>query len=108
MLKRDVPNRFLNGKRHTEDHLLWLELLCEGHMLAKLTVDLEAAYKPLFGFGGLSSQLWLMEKGELDTYKRIYDKDYINLVQWLSLSLYSLLKYVRRLLIYWLHLRWKK
>jgi glycosyltransferase involved in cell wall biosynthesis len=108
MLKRDVPNRFQSGKRHTEDHLLWLELLCAGHRLVKLNLELESAYKPLYGVGGLSSQLWLMEKGELDTYKSIYAKGHINFAQWIGLSLYSLTKYARRLLMYGLYLRWKK
>jgi len=107
MLRRDVPNRFLDGRRHTDDHLLWLELICEGHQLAKLSVALVGVYKHLYGVGGLSSQLWLMEKSELENYARLYGKGCINLAEWLSLGLYSLLKYVRRLLIYWLYLRWK-
>ena len=108
MLRRDLPERFLPGKYHMEDHLLWLELICKNHKMVKLSAELVAIYKPLFGFSGLSSQLWLMEKGELDTYKSIYAKGYINFVLWLGLSLYSSLKYVRRLLIYALYLRWKK
>lgn len=67
-----------------------------------------SVYKDLFGVSGLSSQMWLMEKGELDTYRRLYDKDFITLGQWLSLSLYSLLKFGRRLVIDWGYLRWKK
>lgn len=108
MLKQDVPHRFLAGKRHVDDHLLWLELVCEGHKMVLLSADLASVYKYLFGAGGLSSQLWLMEKSELENYARLYRSGCINLVEWLSLGLYSLLKYVRRLLIYWLYLRWKK
>lgn len=108
MLRRDVPNRFLPGKRHVDDHLLWLELICQGHKMVKLSAELVSIYKPLYGSSGLSAQLWLMEKGELETYKQLYDQALINLIQWLGLSLYSLLKFVRRLLVYWLYLRWKK
>ena len=107
MLKRDLPNRFLAGKRHVDDHLLWLELICEGRKMVRLSAELVSVYKPLFGAGGLSSQLWLMEKSELDNYARLFGKSCINIVEWLGLGLYSLLKYMRRLLIYWLYLRWK-
>ena len=108
MLKREVPQRFLAGKRHVDDHLLWLELICEGHQVVKLSAELVSVYKYLYGAGGLSSQLWLMEKSELDNYARLYSNGCINPVEWLGLGSYSLLKYVRRLMIYWLYLRWKK
>lgn len=108
MLRRDVPNRFMPGKRHVDDHLLWLELICQGHKMVKLSAELVSIFKPLYGSSGLSAQLWLMEKGELDTYKRLYDETLINLAQWLGLSVYSLLKFVRRLLAYALYLRWNK
>jgi hypothetical protein len=108
MLKREDRLRFLNGKRHVDDHLLWLEMLCEKHKIVKLSAELVAVYKPLYGATGLSSQLWLMEKGELENYAHLYNNNCINLVQWLGLTLYSLLKYVRRLIIYWSYLRWNK
>lgn len=108
MLKRSVAHRFLAGKRHIDDHLLWLELICEGHKMVQLSAELASIYKSLYGAGGLSSQLWLMEKSELENYAHLFSGNHINIVEWLSLSIYSLLKYMRRLLIYWLCLRWKK
>jgi len=44
MLKREVTNRFLNGKR-IQRSLIVVELLCASHKLVKFTVDLEAANK---------------------------------------------------------------
>lgn len=108
MLRRDMTDRFLSGKRHVDDHLLWLELICKGHKMVKLSAELVSIYKPLYGSSGLSAQLWLMEKGELETYKRLHDQALINLAQWLVLSVYSWLKFARRLLMYALYLRWKK
>lgn len=105
MLKKNVLHRFLAGKRHIDDHLLWLELICEGHKMVLFSAELASVYKFLYGAGGLSSQLWLMEKSELENYARLYSSGCINLVEWLILGLYSLLKYVRRLVIYWLYLR---
>ena len=31
MLRRSLPQRFAEGKRHSEDYLLWLELVLSGH-----------------------------------------------------------------------------
>ena len=107
MLCRDVEQRFVAGQRHMEDHMLWLELVCSGAVVTKLSAELAAIYKNPFGAAGLSAQLWQMEKSDLSNYARLYNTGCINLGEWLSLGLYSLLKYVRRLLIYWLHLRWK-
>ena len=108
MVRRDVQLRFVHGQRYMEDHRLWLEFVCSGELVTKLSADLAAIYKRPFGAMGLSAQLWPMEKRELGNYKYLYDKDFINLGQWLSLSVYSLIKFVLRLVIYWAWLRWKK
>ncbi len=105
MLRRDANSRFVKGQRYMEDHMLWLELVCSGVVVTKLSAELASFYKSPFGVAGLSAQLWSMEKGDLSNYARLYRGGCINLVEWLSLDLYSLLKYVRRLLICWLHLR---
>lgn len=107
MLRRDAKQRFVKGQRYMEDHMLWLELVCSGAVVTKLSAELAAIYKSPFGAAGLSAQLWPMEQSDLSNYARLYNIGCINLAEWLSLGLYSLLKYVRRLLIYWLHLRWK-
>ena len=108
MLCRDIDQRFVNGQRYMEDHMLWLELVCGGAEVTKLAAELSAMYKSPFGVGGLSAQLWLMECGELGNYRRLYRADCINLLQLGMLDIYSLLKYVRRLLIRGTYLRWKK
>ncbi len=107
MVRRDVKQRFLENQRYSEDYMLWLEFVCSGNVVTRLSAELGVRYRNPFGTGGLSARLWLMEQGELGNYQRLYDKNYINLVQWLGLSLYSLLKFFRRLVIYWSWLRWK-
>ncbi len=107
MVRRNVHQRFVQNQRYMEDHVLWLEFVCSGSIVTKLSAELVAIYKSPYGVSGLSVQLWAMEQGELSNYQRLYDKNYINLVQCLALCLYSLLKFVRRLVIYWGWLRWK-
>lgn len=108
MVRREVEHRFVPNRRYMEDHILWLECVCSGQQVTKLSAELVAIYKKSFGIGGLSANLWAMEQGELSNYRRLYEKNYINLAQYFALSGYSLLKFVRRLVIYWGWLRWKK
>lgn len=108
MVRRDVKHRFVANRRYMEDHILWMEMVCSGQQVTKLSAELVAIYKKSFGISGLSANLWAMEQGELGNYQRLYEKNYINLAQYFALSGYSLLKFVRRLVIYWGWLRWKK
>jgi len=107
MIRRDVCQRFNQQQRYMEDYGLWLDFVCSGQQVAKLSAELAAIYKSPFGAGGLSARLWLMEQGELSNYKNLYNKQYISQLEWFVLSVYSLLKFVRRLMIYWGWLRWK-
>ena len=108
MLRRDMTHRFVEKQRYMEDHMLWLKIVCDGGRVVKLDAELAAIYKEPFGVAGLSSQVWLMERSDLGNYRRLYQKKCINTIQFAFLVIYSALKYVRRLLMYWSHLRWKK
>lgn len=108
MVRRDIPQRYALGQRHMEDHMLWLEIVCSGGIAVKLSSDLAAIYKGAYGAGGLSAQLWPMELGELKNYRRLHDAGYVNSVQVLGLYIYSLIKFARRLVMYWGFLRWKR
>jgi len=108
MIRRDVKQRFIENQRYMEDHMLWLQVICSGTIVAKLPTELAAIYKSSFGATGLSAQLWPMELGELKNFNSLYSKNDINWYQLTALRVFSLLKYVRRLIIYWGLLRWTK
>jgi glycosyltransferase involved in cell wall biosynthesis len=108
MIKRDISFRFIERQRYMEDHMLWLRVVCSGDRVIKLPVALAAIYKDPFGVTGLSSRVWLMERSDLGNYLRLYREGCINRSQLVALVAYSLLKYVRRLIIYVGYLRWKK
>ena len=99
MLRKDMDLRFELAKWHTEDYLLWLEIICSGHKGAFIDLDLAYSYKASYGTGGLSGQLWKMEKGELDTYRRLRDKRLISWPAFVGLSVWSLVKYARRVVV---------
>jgi glycosyltransferase involved in cell wall biosynthesis len=99
MLRRDIPQRFEPGARYMEDYLLWLEIVECGHAIAKLPHVLAYTFKAPYGEAGLSAQLWNMEKGELGVFSRLRAKGMIVWPLWLTLSGYSLVKFVRRMLM---------
>lgn len=76
-----------------------LQIVCSGYKAAFIDLDLAYCYKAPYGAGGLSSQLWPMEKGELDTYKRLRDERLISWSTFVGLSVFSMAKYIRRLVI---------
>ena len=99
MLKREIRERFNHNQRHMEDHFLWLEVASNLGAISKLMVPLVATYKRPYGESGLSSQLWSMQAGDLSNYWSLFKRNKIHTVQWVALSIFSCLKFIRRILI---------
>jgi glycosyltransferase involved in cell wall biosynthesis len=99
MLKRDLPQRFRAGRRHVDDHLLWLQIQESGSPVVLLSAPLARVYKAMYGAGGLSAQLWAMEKAELQNYWILRREGGVGYAAAMTLSLYSLAKFVRRVLV---------
>lgn len=99
MMKNNKQYSFNATKRYVDDHLLWLTIAYDNNNIVKLNIDLVAIYKPLYGASGLSSNLWKMEKSELDNYMILYKKNKINISLFGFTLVYSFAKYIRRLLI---------
>jgi glycosyltransferase involved in cell wall biosynthesis len=105
--KRDMPYRYASdGRRRTEDYLLSCQLCLDGNPIYVCTEKLGALYKPHFGAGGLSQDLWLMEKSELSVYRKLYEEKRLSLLSMLLTQAWSLLKYIRRIVIVYI-LRYK-
>jgi len=96
MLRREISIRFPENKRYGEDYFLWLQILSSGCKAGFLNVKLTTLFKEPFGESGLSSELWMMEKGELDTYWQLLKLKKLSLLKYLLVSIYSILKYIRR------------
>lgn len=99
MVKRDIVFRFDSNKRYMEDHLLWLQLVFDNQQVAKLNLALVAMYKQAYGASGLSSHMWAMERSELGNYWCLYKSKSIGFISVVILHLYSLAKYLRRLIL---------
>lgn len=99
MVKADIPFRFRDGQRYVDDHMLWLEVALSGRRIAKLDAPLVVIYKAMYGEGGLSSNMWAMEKAELGNYWRLFREDRVCFFATSFLLVYSVAKYLRRLMI---------
>ncbi len=99
MLKREIGFRFFEGARHMEDHRLWLDVAAAHLRTVKLLVELAAVYKPVYGASGLSADMWRMEKAELANYRYFQSLGKLSPIQSVLLQCYSMVKFVRRLVI---------
>lgn len=99
MLKRELPQRFLPGRRHVDDHLLWLQIVLAGAPFHRLSPKLAYTYKRPYGQSGLSAQMWPMEKAELANYWILRAEGGIGWLGAAALSAWSLAKFARRLAV---------
>ena len=101
MLRRDIQQRFLAGKRYSEDYLLWVEIIATHTNAGFIDLPLTRLYKNRYGASGLSGDLWKMQKGELDTLCRLYRASIIKLnkLSFLALLTLSWMKFIKRFMI---------
>jgi glycosyltransferase involved in cell wall biosynthesis len=99
MLRRDLPYRFLEGRRHMEDHLLWMTMALRGERIAFLDTPLASIHKAPYGASGLSAELWRMEKGDLDNYRLLHRDGLISLPAMAGFQAWSLAKFAKRLAV---------
>ena len=91
---------FNEHQKYSEDYRLWLEIAAQGNKCAIVNECLlRMNEKPIYGASGLSSRLWEMEKGELNNFTYIFSKHHISLFEYIAATLFSFIKYLRRLLI---------
>lgn len=103
MLKRDLPFRFQDGKRASEDYLLWLTIVLAGHVATRIELPLAFSYKADYGAGGLTADLWKMQKGNYDTYVRVCRNGLVSPLEAIFWLTWSMAKFVRR----WLIVKWR-
>jgi len=99
MLRSDIDQRFDKTKKYSEDFLLWMQICLKKKNCYYFNNNLAFLHKHAFGEGGLSAQLWLIEKGELQNYKTIYNKGLINIFQFIFFSMFSFVKFLRRYIV---------
>ena len=98
MAKNVSDIRFEKGKRYSEDYLVWLEF-CFKYGGILINQYMGASFKSFYGVGGMSQNLWKLERGELDNYKILAQKGVISPLLSFFASGFSFIKYMRRYLI---------
>jgi len=96
MLQRDIFFRFRDESRYAEDYLLWQQISYSGNFVARIEFNLAYVHKGLYGARGLSSHMWEMEKADIYNYWILYNQSLINVAVASLLTIYSMLKYIRR------------
>lgn len=96
MLRRDLPFRFDEDQREAEDFLLWARIIMSGRVGLKLELPLAFLYKGRYGDGGLSGNLWKMQKGELLTFRKLWHRRNITTAEYCFAVLLSIAKYTKR------------
>lgn len=99
MFRRELPVLFDSQKRYMEDHWWLLQVAFSGYSIVELEMPLSFTYKADYGEGGLSKKLWQMERSELDNYWQLGRAGKISRLLVFILWIYSLLKYIRRVLV---------
>ena len=92
MLKNKIPFRFTVKKRCSEDFYLWQQIAFAGFPIVRIEARLVNYYKALYGEGGLSAQLWKMEKGELNNFADLYRAGSINWILLIAATGFSIIK----------------
>lgn len=92
VLKRDLPYRFDCAQHYTEDFLLIMQIGTDGNIVARIEEDLAYIFKRP-GKTGASRYIWKMRVGDLLNYYKLWQSKRINVIQFCTLGLHSLLKF---------------
>ena len=100
--KKDIIMQYLfnQNQKYSEDYRTWLQIAADGHLCMVINVIHTLMNdKPIFGGGGLSARLWLMEKGELSNYMHLFRNSKISFPMLITVSSFSFMKFIRRCII---------
>lgn len=103
IFKREIVNTvgyFNEEKRYCEDNDYYVRIANKhkAYVLNEPLVNIGHG-KPIFGHSGLSGNLWEMEKGDLQTIAMAKKIGAINFFEYIFLSIFSFVKYLRRFLL---------
>ncbi|MEI6576792.1 MAG: glycosyltransferase family 2 protein [Bacteroidota bacterium] len=99
--KSEMPAEYFDkGMRYAEDFRVWIQIVRskEGIVLNEGLIKY-ATNEKRFKRNSLSTKLWQMEKGELSNFNFLYRRNYINIFTYGIVSVYSLMKFLRRVLL---------
>lgn len=96
MVRRDVRPRFVEGKRYSEDYLLWMEIVHAHGPAAIIQWPLATLFKARYGEAGLSADHRKMRLGEADTFAHLRRQGIIPPLTWCLIAGLGWLKFCKR------------
>lgn len=102
LFKNSLSTKFKQDY-YGEDYLCLLENFFSDHKMAFFNLPLCYCLRQAYSKGGLSSALWSMEKAELKAHQKIWKDHHISNIEYGLISLYSLIKYGRRIFLSLFH-----
>ncbi|MEB6206288.1 glycosyltransferase family 2 protein [Mammaliicoccus sciuri] len=97
MMRNNDSFRFEEGKRYSEDNLLWTQVLFNKKYAIYIDKTLANSYKEDFGDGGLTAELKKMYYGNLDSINILRRQGYIQYPTSHILKIYHSVKYIIRI-----------
>lgn len=98
MMKNTGEFFFDQKQRYSEDYFLWLTISLSNKKIQKINLPLAFSFKEHYGSSGLSSHVLQMEYGELSNYCKLYSYKKITLYIFITASIFSLIKFFRRII----------
>jgi len=99
IVRRDLPFRFDEQRRRSEDYLLWAQILLSGYRCARVEQVLASWHKEPFGAGGLSGDLAAMYAAGVDARRALHAQGLLGGPQMYVIHVIGLLRYARRRVI---------
>lgn len=98
-------NLFDEQKRYSEDYKLWLQIIKwhEGILMNQGLV-IYADNQNRYNRKSLSNCLWKMERAELSNFHYLLKGKFVNIITFIIISLFSLIKFFKRVLVSSLHI----
>lgn len=98
MIDRKIEFRFQENMYYAEDSLLYTKILFK-YRGVLIDENLCECFKELYGRSGLTENLWRVEKGEIKSFYMLFKEKYISLYLFFIISVWSYIKYIRRIVV---------
>ena len=99
MLRRTVTERFHPDPLVSDDYLLWMRIVSSHGPAILIDLPLTTLFKDAYGHSGLSAATHAMQRRELTAFGHLRREGRISAATWAVASAWSVLKYLRRIVL---------
>ncbi len=99
MVRRDVTERFHPDPHVSDDYLLWMRIVASHGPAVIIDLPLTTLFKDAYGHSGLSGSTHAMQRRELTAFTHVRRDGHISATTRAVASTWSILKYLRRIVL---------